>query len=532
MTTRTHGRRSTIALVASVALTLSTGAIGWAANDVLDPSSDLHLDLSNSLVDSAANLTGQAQADALLLASIPAATWLTQGTPAEIQERANDVVTAAAAVDEVPTLVAYNIPFRDCALYSAGGATSVADYEAWIDAVAAGIGAEDAVVLLEPDGLGVIPWNTDINGNPEWCQPADVDPATAVTERYAMMNYAVDVFAALPSTAVYLDGTNSAWLGVGDNADRLTKAGVAKADGFFLNVSNYQYTENAVQYGTWVSQCLAMGDFVNCANQYWNGGPDDTMIADLLGAWTGVALDRTGIWSDTAPEPELNSSGVNARFAGAVPTTHFVVDTSRNGLGPWVAPAGAYTDAQDWCNPPDRGLGMRPTTDTGNDLVDAFMWIKIPGESDGLCLRGTAGPEDPERGMIDPAAGAWFTEQARELIELAVPPVAAQTCEVSYTTHDSRRGTFTAQIRVRNTGTTTIRGWELAFAFGDNQTIRHDRHSQIEQVGSVVTVSSERRDATIRPGARTTINLTGRTNRGPNSEPLLFVLNGGGCTLK
>ncbi len=136
------------------------------------------------------------------------------------------------------------------------------------------------------------------------------------------------------------------------------------------------------------------------------------------------------------------------------------------------------------------------------------------------------------RALVTPAAGAWFTEQARELIELAVPPVAAQTCEVSYTTHDSRRGTFSAQIRVRNTGTTTIRGWELAFAFGDSQTIRSDRHSPIEQVGSVVTVSSERRDATIRPGARTTISLTGRTNGGPNSESLLFVLNGGGCTLK
>ena len=256
------------------------------------------------------------------------------------------------------------------------------------------------------------------------------------------------------------------------------------------------------------------------------------MIAELLGAWTGVGLSGAGVWSDTAPEPELNTSGINASYAGAAPTTHFVIDTSRNGQGPWTPPAGVYPDAQDWCNPPDRGLGMRPTTDTGNDLVDAFMWIKIPGESDGLCLRGTAGPEDPERGMLDPAAGAWFTEQARELIELAVPPVAAQTCEVSYTAHNSRRGAFTAQIRVRNTGTTTIRGWELAFAFGDSQTIMRDRHSPIEQVGSVVTISSDRHNATIRPGARTTISLTGRTNGGANSEPLLFVLNGGGCTLR
>jgi len=527
-----HGRRSATALVAVVALTLSTGAVGWAANDVVDPSTDLYLDMSGSLVDAAATVTGQARADALLLASYPDATWLTAGTPAEIQERADDVVTAAAAAGEVPTLVAYNIPFRDCAQYSAGGATSVAEYEAWIDAIAAGIGSADAVVILEPDGLGIIPWYTSINGSLDWCQPADADPATAAADRFAMLNHAVDVLAALPSTAVYLDGTHSTWLGVGDIADRLVKAGVAEADGFFLNASNYQWTENLVLYGTWVSQCIATGNPAGCPNQYWNGGPDGTMIAELLGAWTGDGLSGAGVWSDTAPEPELNTSGINARYAGVAPTTHFVVDTSRNGQGPWTPPAGVYPDAQDWCNPPDRGLGLRPTANTGNDLIDAFLWIKVPGESDGQCTRGTAGPVDPARGIVDPAAGAWFTEQARELIELAVPPVAAQTCEVSYTAHDSRRDTFTAQIRVRNTGTTTIRGWELAFAFGDNQTIKRDRHSQIVQDGSVVTISSDRHNATIRPGARTTISLTGRTNGGANSEPLLFVLNGGGCTLK
>ena len=274
MATRMHGRRSATALVAVVALTLSTGAVGWAANDVVDPSTDLYLDMSGSLVDAAATVTGQARADALLLASYPAATWLTAGTPAEIQERADDVVTAAAAAGEVPTLVADNIPFRDCAQYSAGGATSVAEYEAWIDAIAAGIGSADAVVILEPDGLGIIPWYTSINGSLDWCQPADADAATAAADRFAMLNHAVDVLAALPSTAVYLDGTHSTWLGVGDIADRLVKAGVAEADGFFLNASNYQWTENLVLYGTWVSQCIATGNPAGCPNQYWNGGPD------------------------------------------------------------------------------------------------------------------------------------------------------------------------------------------------------------------------------------------------------------------
>ena len=56
---------------------------------------------------------------------------------------------------------------------------------------------------------------------------------------------------------------------------------------------------------------------------------------------------------------------------------HFLVDTSRNGLGAWTPPAGKYTgDAQTWCNPPVRAIGARPTADTGIALVDAYLYVK------------------------------------------------------------------------------------------------------------------------------------------------------------
>jgi endoglucanase len=74
--------------------------------------------------------------------------------------------------------------------------------------------------------------------------------------------------------------------------------------------------------------------------------------------------------------------------------TPFVVDTSRNGAGP--APGDA------WCNPPGRALGRPPTTRTGDALVDALLWIKIPGESDGTCNGG-------------PPAGRWWPEYAAGL---------------------------------------------------------------------------------------------------------------------
>jgi endoglucanase len=349
----------------------------------------------------------------------PQAVWLERGTPAEVKNQAKAVVKLAERKGQVPVLVAYNLPFRDCAQYSAGGATTPKAYKKWIDGVAKGIGDKAAVVILEPDGLGIIPHYTNINGETEWCQPEEANPANAAKQRFSMLNYAVDALKALPRVAVYLDGTHSAWLGVGDIADRLVKGGVERADGFYLNASNYQFTANLTQYGTWISKCIAGGDFAGCANQYWNGGPDGTKIADLVGAWTGGALSNYGVWSDDSDLPELNTSGINARFS-AEPTTHFVIDTSRNGQGPWTMD-GAPGDIQDWCNPPDRGLGARPTTNTGNELVDAHLWIKIPGESDGECHRWVEGGPDPVRGYVNPGAGQWFDEQVLELIEFAEP---------------------------------------------------------------------------------------------------------------
>jgi endoglucanase len=370
--------------------------------------------------------------------STPQAVWFTAGTPKSVRREVRSTVTLAALTRSTPVLVAYNIPFRDCAQFSAGGATTQGEYQAWIDGFAAGIGKSKAIVILEPDGLGIIPWydpygSADGNNALEWCQPAEADPATAASERFAMLNYAVGKLAALPNVTTYLDGTHSAWLGAGDIAHRLAQAGVGDADGFFLNASNYQFTDNNVQYGRWISACLAyatqvvVDDFFNCPNQYWNGGPLPAKIAELLGEWTGVALAPTAVWSDDSDDPALNTSGINLRYqnmlGGVAADVGFVIDTSRNGQGPWEPPAG-YPDPQDWCNPPGRGLGLAPTRNTGEALVDAYLWIKIPGESDGECTRGlgAAGETvDPEWGLIDPAAGDWFAEMALDLVANANP---------------------------------------------------------------------------------------------------------------
>ena len=75
---------------------------------------------------------------------------------------------------------------------------------------------------------------------------------------------------------------------------------------------------------------------------------------------------------------------------------HFLIDTSRNGVG---------TESE-WCNPRGQALGVVPTTRTGHPLVDAFLWVKQPGESDGTCNGG-------------PRAGNWWNEIAVELSRAA-----------------------------------------------------------------------------------------------------------------
>ncbi|RJK94953.1 glycoside hydrolase family 6 [Vallicoccus soli] len=341
----------------------------------------------------------------------PTAVWVEDGTPREVQRSVQRTMRDAAAQRAVPVLVLYNIPFRDCAQYSAGGATSVEEYEAWVDAVARGIGGREAVVAVEPDGLGIIPWYTTLDGQQDWCQPAEADAQTAAAERFRMLNHAVDQLTALPRTKVYLDGTHDGWLGVGEITDRLVKAGVERADGFFVNASNYRWTDRLVRYGRWISQCAYLVerrdvDPRTCASQYYPADPSD------VSTW-----DRT----DAAYEAAYEAAGLSMRPRQMA---HFIVDTSRNGQGPWTPPAGAFPDPQDWCNPPGRGVGLRPTTRTGDPLVDAYVWIKVPGESDGQCSRGTGTGNDvvdPVWRQVDPAAGQWFRRQAVELVRLAVP---------------------------------------------------------------------------------------------------------------
>ena len=151
-------------------------------------------------------------------------------------------------------------------------------------------------------------------------------------ERFDLIRYAVDTLTRNPAAAVYVDAGHFRWHSAEEMAARLNEAGVGHARGFSLNTANFWTTEDEIGYGEAIS--------------------------------------------------------------GLTNGAHYVIDTSRNGLGP------APDSALHWCNPDGRALGTPPTTATAGAHADAYLWIKRPGESDGSCDKG------------DPPAGTFVNEFA------------------------------------------------------------------------------------------------------------------------
>ena len=206
-------------------------------------------------------------------------------------------------------------------------------------------------------------------------------------------------------------------------------------------LSNFQPTSQLTQFGTWVSACITAAT----AGAPWAAGHFDWCPSQYNPA-TNYGLDYSAEYAATV------TAGLENMMGGAVATTHFVIDTSRNGQGafdgtpysqpPYNQPANviAGLNAGGWCNPPHAGIGIRPTADTGMALVDAYLWVKGPGESDGSCdIAGGARAWDyaqydpwglaadaqihfdPLWETVDPKAGDWFPEQALDLMVNAGP---------------------------------------------------------------------------------------------------------------
>ncbi|MEU2622841.1 glycoside hydrolase family 6 protein [Streptomyces sp. NPDC007157] len=157
-------------------------------------------------------------------------------------------------------------------------------------------------------------------------------------ERYDLLRSAITKLKSLKNTKVYLDAGNAGWGHPDQIYQPLRQAGITEADGFAVNVSNFYSTQDSIAYGKQLSEKV--------------GGK------------------------------------------------HFVIDTSRNGNGPYTG----GNPEERWCNPPGRALGETPTTKTADPLADAYLWVKRPGESDGTCKGG-------------PQAGNWWPTYALKLAQ-------------------------------------------------------------------------------------------------------------------
>jgi endoglucanase len=156
--------------------------------------------------------------------------------------------------------------------------------------------------------------------------------ASAARARLDLMRTALSVLTQKTQAIIYLDIGHSNWLSPELAGSLLNQVSVPGVRGFSVNVSNFRTTAESISWAEQVAE---------------------------------IAQHK-----------------------------HFVIDTSRNGLGPY---------GTEWCNPPGRALGHPASTNTGHPLCDAYLWIKVPGESDG---RKNSGPR----------AGRFWPEYAEQLI--------------------------------------------------------------------------------------------------------------------
>ncbi|KAK6218648.1 Glucanase [Colletotrichum higginsianum IMI 349063] len=277
--------------------------------------------------------------------------------------------------------VVYDLPDRDCAAAASNGEFAIADggvakYKEYIDAIRAMIiKYSDIRILLviEPDSLANLVTNLNV--------PKCAGAQAAYLE---CTNYAVTQLN-LPNVAMYLDAGHAGWLGwtanLGPSAQMYAKvfkdAGRPKAlRGLVTNVSNY----NAWSLSSPPSYTQGNSNF------------DEKRYIEALA-------------------PLLSAQGWDAQF---------IVDQGRSGKQPTGQEAWG-----DWCNAIGTGFGPRPSTNTGSSLVDAFVWVKPGGESDGTS-NTSAVRYDHNCGKNDalkpaPEAGTWFQAYFEQLLKNANP---------------------------------------------------------------------------------------------------------------
>jgi cellulose 1,4-beta-cellobiosidase len=358
---------------------------------------------------------------------------------------------ALAQGANLATFVIYDLPGRDCsALASNGelGPTEIDKYKSsYVDPIVAiesnpkyaGI---RIVNVVEIDSLPNLVTNANGgSGGTDLCATMKANGNYEAGIAYALGK----LHAAGTNVYNYIDAAHHGWIGWSDNfgasADEFVKTakmatgGVNTVDGFITDTANYSaLTEPFLNINTTVGgQSIRQSKWVD-----WNDYVDELTFAQAF-------------------RQKLVSVGFNSGIG-------MLIDTSRNGWGGPNRPTKASTStnvdtyvnesrvdrrihAGNWCNQDGAGLGERPKAAPASG-IDAYVWIKPPGESDGSSTLIPKGPDNPAGkgldGMCDPnyggngrngnnktgalsgapVSGAWFSAQFQQLMANAYPPLS------------------------------------------------------------------------------------------------------------
>ncbi|VUC31355.1 unnamed protein product [Clonostachys rosea] len=364
---------------------VGTGTATWSGN----PYSGVDL-FANSYYASEVStlaipsLSGAMATAAAKVANVPSYMWLDtfSKTPLMRSTLADIRTKNRAGGNYAGQFVVYDLPDRDCAAAASNGEYSIIDggvakYKTYIDTIRSIIVEYSDIrilLVIEPDSLANLVTNTNV-----------AKCANAKSAYLECTNYAVKQLN-LPNVAMYLDAGHAGWLGWPANqapaaqlyAQVYKDAGSPKAlRGLATNVANYN---------AWS---------LSSAPSYTSGNPiyDEQKYINAL-------------------EPQLASNG----WTGC----KFITDQGRSGKQPT-----GQTEWGHWCNAKGTGFGTRPSANTGDALLDAFVWVKPGGECDGTSDTSAA-RYDYHCGLSDalqpaPEAGTWFQAYFEQLLTNANP---------------------------------------------------------------------------------------------------------------
>ncbi|MER6787611.1 glycoside hydrolase family 6 protein [Streptomyces sp. NPDC000658] len=347
--------------------------------------------------------------------------------------------------DLVVQLVIYDLPGRDCAALASNGELGPNDLDKYksqyIDPIASILAdpkyaALRIATVIEPDSLPNLVTNA---GGTNTTTDACVTMKSNGNYEKGV-SYALDKLGAIANVYNYIDAGHHGWLGWDSNlapsvqefAKVATSNGASVHDvaGFIVNTANYSPVKepNFKVTDTVGGQTVRQSKWVDW-NQYvdeqsFAQGLRDKLVAAGFDSGLGMLIDTS-----------RNGWGGSARPAGPGPTTS--VDAYVNG-----SRIDRRIHAGNWCNQSGAGLGQRPTAAPAAG-VDAYVWVKPPGESDG---NSAAVPNDEGKGfdrMCDPTyggnarngnnptgalpdsplAGHWFSAQFQQLMQNAYPPL-------------------------------------------------------------------------------------------------------------